>query len=55
MKRPSALLSIVLLALAAHAAPASPGLPILNDDYASARAAALERHVPLFIEAWAPW
>jgi endonuclease YncB( thermonuclease family) len=37
------------------AAPAGPPLPFLQDDYPAALAQARERHVPLFIEAWAPW
>lgn len=55
MKRLLGLLSIAVLALFARSASASSGLSIVNDDYASARAAALKRHVPLFVEAWAPW
>ncbi len=50
--------SLVLLAAwAASALPlAPPGrLPIINDDYARARAEAVRRHVPVFVEAWAPW
>ena len=49
------LLSLAFLALTTSAAAASPGLPIVNDDYAAARAAAVHRHVPIFVEAWAPW
>ena len=53
MKNLPVLLTIGALALAAHSAHAS--LPVVNDDYAAARAAALHRHVPIFVEAWAPW
>ena len=53
MKSFPALVAIGALALAAHGAHAS--LPVVNDDYAAARAAALHRHVPIFVEAWAPW
>ena len=36
--------------------PAAPShLPIINDDYARARTEAIQRHVPVFIEVWAPW
>ncbi len=50
--------SLVLLGAWAAAAltPGQPGrLPIINDDYARARAEAVRRHVPVFVEAWAPW
>ena len=35
--------------------PARAALPILNDDYARARAEATERRLPLFVDVWAPW
>ncbi len=50
--------SLVLLAAwAAAAQPPAPSglLPISNDDYARARAEAVRRHLPVVIEAWAPW
>ena len=50
--------SLVLLAAWAASAPARAlpdRLPIINDDYARARAEAVRRHVPIFVEAWAPW
>jgi len=48
------------LAIAAltSAAPRSGGklvLPFIEDDYSKALAQAKARHVPIFIEAWAPW
>jgi hypothetical protein len=46
-------LSIVLL-LSALATSAT-ALPIIQDDYAKARAEAQRRRLPLFIEVWAPW
>jgi len=30
-------------------------VPFLADDYAGALAAAKAKHVPIFVEAWAPW
>jgi hypothetical protein len=43
-------------ALASSAAAATPGrLPFIADDYARARAEAVRRQVPLFVEVWAPW
>ena len=51
------LVSGALLAL-----PASPpadrktgGLPFIEDDYPRAVAVAKTRHLPIFVEAWAPW
>ncbi|MEP6800811.1 MAG: hypothetical protein ABJC07_02655 [Acidobacteriota bacterium] len=51
------LMSGALLAL-----PASPaadlktgGLPFIEDDYPRAVAVAKARHLPIFVEAWAPW
>ena len=40
---------------AAGAARAVARLPIIEDDYARARAEARARAVPLFVEVWAPW
>lgn len=34
---------------------ASASLPWVEDNYAQALAAAKARHVPLFVEVWAPW
>ena len=49
--------SLVLLsAFASSLASATPShLPVINDDYAKARAEAVRRHVPMFVEVWAPW
>lgn len=46
----SGLLTLMTLAVATPAR-----LPIVNDDFARARAQAIERKVPLFVEVWAPW
>jgi hypothetical protein len=32
-----------------------PVVPFIENDYTRALAEARSRHVPLFIEAWAPW
>jgi len=52
-------------AATSHAAPASahevaknawhPVVPFIEDDYTRAVALAKERHLPVFIEGWAPW
>ncbi|HET7250168.1 MAG TPA: hypothetical protein VFI79_10005 [Gemmatimonadales bacterium] len=35
---------------------AMPGpLPFISDDVARARAEAKARHVPMFVDVWAPW
>ncbi|MEP6769722.1 MAG: hypothetical protein ABJC61_13705 [Acidobacteriota bacterium] len=50
------LLSGSLLALPAPSHPReAAGLPFIEDDYGRALAAAKSRHVPIFVEAWAPW
>ncbi len=36
-------------------ASVSASLPWVEDNYAQALAAAKARHVPLFVEVWAPW
>jgi hypothetical protein len=48
-------LSTLVLLGALVPAPAAASLPIINDDYASAQAQATERHLPLFVDVWAPW
>jgi hypothetical protein len=45
----------LVAALATAAAVSGPPLPFIEDDYAAALVQARERHVPLFVEAWAPW
>jgi hypothetical protein len=44
-----------LLAMMTVAATTPARLPIVNDDFARARALATARKVPLFVEVWAPW
>ena len=39
----------------AVASLSSARLPILENQYAAARAQALARHVPRFVDVWAPW
>jgi hypothetical protein len=64
----AALLGLVLCGLPVPApavAASAPGadathapvgvLPFIEDDYTRAVAEAKSRHVPLFIESWAPW
>ena len=53
MKR-SALLLLAFLTLA-PLARATEVLPFVEDDYSKALAAAKTKHVPIFVEAWAPW
>lgn len=53
MKRvPLLLLTFLTLAPIARAAEV---LPFVEDDYAKAVASAKTKHLPLFVEAWAPW
>jgi hypothetical protein len=46
---------IFKLVLLFASASASASLPWVEDNYAQALAAAKARHVPLFVEVWAPW
>jgi hypothetical protein len=48
------LLLWVVLASATISAGAT-GLPFIQDDFAKARAQALQRKLPIFVECWAPW
>jgi len=57
---PALSLAVLLVApsvpVARAALPAAPSsLPWIEDDYPRAVAAARERHVPIFVENWAPW
>ncbi len=61
MKR-LALLCLLLVSAAlagpAHAAAGSSparSVPFIEDDYARALREARARHVPIFVESWAPW
>ena len=45
---------LALLALASLAR-AKEVLPFIENDYAKAVARAKTKHVPLFVDAWAPW
>lgn len=45
----------MLLKLALLFAVVPSGLPWVEDNYAKALADARVRHVPLFVEVWAPW
>jgi len=49
MKLSTLVLLTALVPSTAHA------LPTLSDDYARARAEATARHLPLFVDVWAPW
>lgn len=64
MRKPLALVALLLAVLAASpaagaarsalAAPRGP-LPWIANDYPKAVALAKARHVPIFVENWAPW
>ncbi len=45
----------MLLKLFLMFASAAGSLPWMENNYAQALAAARSRHVPLFVEVWAPW
>jgi hypothetical protein len=54
MKRLFLWLVMSVLATSALAA-ATTQLPFIHDDYAKARAQALQQKLPIFVECWAPW
>ena len=45
----------MLLKLFLFFATAAGSLPWMENDFPRALAAAKSRHVPLFVEVWAPW
>lgn len=47
--------SFLLGLLITSATAASAKLPFIPDNFAKARAEALQRKVPIFVECWAPW
>ena len=44
----------VIMPIAALAASATSP-PFIQDDFAKARAEAIQRTLPIFVECWAPW
>jgi hypothetical protein len=50
----NALIVTAFLALA-PLAQAKEVLPFIDNDYAKAVSQAKTKHVPIFVEAWAPW
>ena len=49
------LILILTLLPLAPLARAKEVLPFIDNDYATAVARAKTKHVPLFVDAWAPW
>lgn len=54
MKRFWLWILLAFLPIATGTASASR-LPFIQDDFAKARADALQRKLPIFVECWAPW
>ena len=48
-------LSMLFVLAALVPAPAAASLPLINDDFTRAQAEAKQRHLPLFVDVWAPW
>jgi hypothetical protein len=48
-------LSTLILLSALVPSTASASLPVIADDYTRAQAEAKQRHLPLFVDVWAPW
>ena len=57
MRKLTTLALFVVVASIGFGAFAEPAqiLPFIEDDYAQALAQARAKHVPIFVEAWAPW
>ncbi|HEY1418267.1 MAG TPA: hypothetical protein VGF41_10185 [Myxococcaceae bacterium] len=50
------LAQLTLLWLTAAALPAGGDtLPFISDDFSRAQTEARARHIPVFVEVWAPW
>lgn len=49
------LATLILAAALAPTAAAHAALPFIADDYPRARAEAIQRGLPMFVEVWAPW
>jgi hypothetical protein len=56
---PSWLFALLAASVTFASSPApksrSAALPFIDDDYRKALAQAKARHLPIFVEAWAPW
>jgi hypothetical protein len=48
-------LSSLILLYALVPSPAAASLPVIADDYTRAKVEATQRHLPLFVDVWAPW
>jgi hypothetical protein len=46
---------LLFILLIAPVARAKEVLPFIDNDYTKAVAQAKAKHVPIFVEAWAPW
>lgn len=49
------LLAALLAYAGASGTVRAGGLPFIQDQYGKARAEAVERKLPIFVECWAPW
>lgn len=57
MRKITTLVILIVGTIVAGSALAAPKdvLPFIDDNYAQALAQARAKHVPMFVEAWAPW
>lgn len=46
---------LLLLLILSTPAVAATTLPFIEDNYPKARAEAMRRNVPMFVDVWAPW
>jgi hypothetical protein len=54
MKRSFLLVLLLFMPISGVAAGAT-NLPFIQDDFPKARAQAMQRKLPIFVECWAPW
>lgn len=55
MKKLSTLVLLSAVASSAMASAPPSRLPFISDDFVRARAEAIQRKLPLFVDVWAPW
>ena len=55
MRRHAIVGSLLALIEIGSLSATATNLPFLKDDFAAARARAVERKLPIFVECWAPW
>lgn len=55
MKTKFALTILIGLVIGCDLGATAKALPFMQDDYPKALSQARQRHLPIFVEVWAPW